>query len=83
VYLFGLFGEILVDGLFDENLNGKADNKKGDCPFIDHYDQDSYNIEHIPIEFFLIIQTPKNGFLSDGPDLEVCEGSNYYVGYER
>ncbi len=38
MYLFGLFGEILVDGLSEENLNGKADNQKGDCPFIDHYD---------------------------------------------
>lgn len=35
VDIFGLFGKILVDGLSEENLNDKADDKKGDCPLID------------------------------------------------
>jgi hypothetical protein len=35
VYHFGFFGEILVEGLPERNLNDKADDKKGDCPLID------------------------------------------------
>ncbi len=81
--LFGLLGEKLTELLPQKYLNDKTDDREWHSLAIEHYHQHSEKIYHKAVKLFVVVQTPKDRFFPEWPDLEVRKSPNNRFWYGK